>query len=49
MILFEYQEFFDDDRIWSALFVQTDDKDWHMAAPNYGTENKEEIIKQLKK
>jgi hypothetical protein len=43
MIQFEYQEFLEDDKSWSALFVKTDDKDWHMAEPNYGTEDESEI------
>jgi len=43
MITFKWDEFFDDDRSWSALFVKTDDRDWHMAEPNYGTEDESEI------
>ena len=47
-IEFLMDEFFDEDCSWNALFVKTDNRDWHMAQPNYGTEDKEEIIKQLK-
>jgi hypothetical protein len=43
MIEFKWEEFLDEDRSWSALFVKTDDKDWHMADPNYGTEDEKEI------
>jgi hypothetical protein len=48
MIEFITEEFFEDDHSWLALFVKTDDRDWHMAHPNYGTEDKKEIIQQLK-
>jgi hypothetical protein len=47
MIEFKWEEFIEDERSWDALFVKTDNKDWHMAEPNYGTEDKEEIIKLL--
>lgn len=48
MIEFQYEEFLEDDCSWFALFVKIDDKSWHMAQPNYGTEDKEKIIKQIK-
>ena len=48
MIEFITEEFLEDDNSWTALFVKTDNRDWHMTQPNYGTEDKEEIIKQLK-
>lgn len=43
MIEFKTEEFLEDDDRWSALFVKTPDKDWHMANPNYGTEDEFEI------
>jgi hypothetical protein len=40
MIEFQYETFQDEDNSWEALFVKTPDRDWHMAEPNYGTEDK---------
>lgn len=42
-IEFMVEEFKDDDSSWEALFVKTPERDWHMAQPNYGTEDRVEI------
>jgi hypothetical protein len=42
-IEFMVERFEDDDSSWEALFVKTPERDWHMAQPNYGTEDEFEI------
>lgn len=45
-ILFEYETFYEEDDVWSALFVFFKGQ-WRMAQPLFGTEDKDEIIKQI--
>jgi len=45
-VLFEYEFFNEDDDAWGALFVRIHDQ-WRMAQPLFGTEDKDEILKQI--
>ena len=44
---FVEDEYIEDDHSWTALFVKIDDGKWHMAKPNYGTEDKNIITEML--
>ena len=48
-IQFEEETFFDNDDVWSALFVRINDGDWHMTQPRYGTEDKLEVTNIIHK
>lgn len=43
-IEFDEETFYEDDDVWSTLFVKIGNGDWHMAKPRYNTEDKAEII-----
>lgn len=45
-VQFEYETFYDEDNTWEALFVFFRNQ-WRMAYPLFGTENKEDIVKQI--
>lgn len=47
-VQFETEVFYEEDDVWEALFVFFKGQ-WRMAYPLFGTENKEEILKQLSK